>query len=59
MSTLLGDIGLLNEFTLGGLSVNGLLLSPNGELLSLTGVPQRGVEFPLRLPKESIDALFL
>lgn len=67
ISTLLGEPnGLLKEAALGGPSAialalaNGLLLSlPNGEALSLTGVPQSGVEFPLRPPIDSIDPLVL
>lgn len=59
ISSPLGVNGLRTEFALGGLSEYGLFLSPNGEALSLTGVPHKGVEFPLRPPMESKDPLCL
>lgn len=56
----LGDIGgLLKDVALGGLSLNGLFRSPKGLVLSLTGVPQRGVELPLLFPMDSIEPLDL
>lgn len=47
ISMLVGLTGLLTP-PLGG-------LSPNGDARSLTGVPHKGVEFPLRVPIDSID----
>lgn len=59
ISILLGVTGLRSELALGGRSLNGLFLSPNGEALSLTGVLHNGVELPLLLPMDSTDPLVL
>lgn len=59
ISILVGLTGVLTEPALGGRSAKEVPLSEKGEARSLTGVPQRGVEFPLRPPIDSIEPLVL